>query len=254
MNKHCRIYLFAAIAVSLILGAKPAPASGDLAAVADNARDCGVFSGSVDQVRSSVLGNGLREADGVLLLKPLLAACEKGLPMAPFEDKLAEGLAKHVPPPSIARALNKMLGEYGYALELLGGPSAEMSPAMLVVMGEGLFKGVPRDVFKDYMASFGREPADPLLNGAEMTSLLSQAGFDYSLVKPMLEAGFKANGLSPEWRYFIRIVLIARQRGLSDSSIADAAQGVLAEKGSLTDVSARLGFTSRDLTGRNISN
>jgi len=220
----------------------------------ERARTCGVFSGTIDQVNSSVLDGSLEEAEGEKLLSPLVAACENKLPLAPFEDKLAEGLAKHIPPLLIARALNKKLDEYKFAKGLLGAPAKDADPQLLIVLGEGLSKGVPRQDFEGYVSSYGDQASEPFLVGMEMASLLSQAGFDYKLTSSILDAGFAANSLSPQWRYFIRIVLVARQRGLSDDFIAEAAKGVLGDGGSLGDASTRLGFTSRDLTGRDISN
>lgn len=254
MSKRCSIYIIIALTMILSLGAQVVLAADTDAAMADRARVCGVFSGTIDQVQASVHEGAIKADAATQLLSPLVAACEAQLPLAPFEDKLAEGLAKRVPPPLIIRALDRKLGDYRFALGLLGGPSEELNPELLIVIGEGLSKGVSRDVFEDYMSSYSKEPAGSLLSGAEMTSLLSQADFDYQLTRSMLDAGFESGEISPQWRYFIRIVLVARQRGISDVAIADAAKAVLADGGSLTDVSSRLGFTSRSLTGRNISN
>jgi len=244
-----------ALLAFFILGASCVWA-GDVGLVetADRARACGVFSGTVGQIESAAVDGSLSDTEAVSLLSSLVAVCTEKLPLAPFEDKLAEGLAKRVDPSSIVRALDRKLDEYRFARDRLQASRDGVNPQSLVVFGEGLSKGVPRQDFENYVSSYGDHAPEPFLIGMEMTSLLSQAGFDYQLTRSMLDVGFAVNGLSPQWRYFIRIVLVARQRGLSDTAIAEAARTVLADSGSLGDVSARLGFTSRDLSGRGFSN
>ncbi len=254
MSRPCNAFVFAAMAAWIVLSASGVQA-GDpgLAAMAGRARSCGVSSGMVDQVESWADEGLFSEKDAVSLLSPVVAACSEKLPLAPFEDKLAEGLAKRVSPSVIARALGRKLDEYLFAGGLLQASGHGNDPKALVVLGEGLSKGVPRQDFADYVSSYGEQAPEPFLTGMEMTSLLSQAGFDYGLTRSMLDASSGPGGLSPDWRYFIRIVLVARQRGLSDAAIAEAARDVVIESGSPADVSTRLGFTIRDMTGRNVS-
>ena len=255
MNRHCRTYLFAALTACIFLiGSTVWAGNAGLVDVAAQARSCGVFSGLVGQIEISVADGTLSDATGVSLLSPLVVVCSEKLPLAPFEDKLAEGLAKHVSPPFIIRALNKKLDEYTFARDLLQTSSDGLDSQSLVILGEGLSKGVPRQDFERYVSSYREEAPKAFLVGMEMTSLLSQTGFDYQLTRSMLDTGFSSDSLTPQWRYFIRIVLVGRQRGLSDTAIAKAAQTVLVDGGSLGDVSTLLGFTSRDLTGRGNSN
>lgn len=254
-NKSCSPYFAALLALCLIAGASLAWASD--AANADpveRARSCGVFSGTIDRVESAVREGGITRDDADRFLGVLIDVCEEGLPLAPFEDKLAEGLAKRVAPPLIVRALNNKLDDYRFAQQLLADPPDAPRPQLLVLLGEGLSKGVPRSVFEDVISVFNDQPASMLKNGLEMASLLSQVGFDYQLTRSILDAGFSAQSLSPQWRYFVRIVLMARKRGESDSNIASAAREVLTSGGSLRDVSSLLGFTSRDMTGQENSN
>jgi hypothetical protein len=255
MNKRCSLCGLATLVLCLVLGVQFACAQDQsLVDLADRARKCGVFSETVDRVLSSVSSGVLAESDAQSLLPPLLAACEAGLPMAPFEDKLEEGLSKRVAPPLVVRALERKLEEYTFARSLLHGGPAEADPRPLVVFGEGLSKGTPREDFESYVADFSSQPPEPFLTGAEMTSLLGQVGFEYDLTRSMLKICFYSRGLTPEWRFFVRLVLVARQRGLTDEAIARGAVEALSANGSLSDVSARLGFTSRSLTGRASSN
>ncbi|XXJ20840.1 hypothetical protein ACR42D_15130 [Desulfovibrio caledoniensis] len=256
MNRRYSLHaLTLLLALCLSLLAHPAGA-GDagLSSQVDRAIECGVFPETVDRVRSAVASGDLSEADGASLLTPLIEACDLKLPLAPLEDKLEEGLSKRVRPPLIVRALQTRIGDYLFVAELLPGPRDGVDPNVLVALGEGVAKGTPREDVEAYVTEFSGQPAESFLTGAEMVSLLGQARFDYALTRTVLKAGFDAGSLTPEWRYFIRLALIARQRGLKDREIAEGAAAVLADHGSLGDLSIRLGFTSRSLTGRTISN
>ena len=256
MNRRYNLHTLALLLVlCLSIPAHPAGAGdSSLSSLAERAGECGVFSETVDRVRSSVASGDLSEADGASLIQPLIEACDLKLPLAPLEDKLEEGLSKHVRPALIVHALQTRIEDYLFVAKLLPGPRDKIDPRVLVALGEGVSKGAPREDVKAYIDEFSGQPAPAFLTGAEMVSLLGQARFDYKLTRPVLKAGFDAGSLTPEWRYFIRLVLIARQRGVTDREIADGAAAVLADSGSLGDLSIRLGFTSRSLTGRSISN
>ncbi|MBI9080570.1 MAG: hypothetical protein JEY79_12625 [Pseudodesulfovibrio sp.] len=255
MNRHCKSYGVMALLAFFLLSASCAWA-GDAGFVkmADRARECGVSSGMIGQIESFTAEGSLSDAEAVSLLLPLVAACADNFPLASFEDKLAEGFAKQVGPFSIVRALDRKLDEFRFARDMLQDSGGGVAQQALVVLGEGLSKGVPRQDFKTYVSMYGDHAPELFLTGLEMMSLLSQAGFDFRLTRSMLDVGFAGKGLSPEWRYFVRIVLVARQRGLTDDAIAEAAGTVLEDSGSLADVAVHLGFTSRDLSGRGLSN
>lgn len=218
------------------------------------ARECGVGSGTVALVMDGVEQGGFSRADGSGLLMPLVEACADQFPLAPFEDKLAEGLAKRVPPARIATALETRLDAFRFVRNLLVPRFAEVDQGLLAVLGEGVSQGTPREDVARYVSEFSDQPAAPFLTGAHMVCLLGQSGFDYGLTRALLDAAFAEGGPAPRWRYFIRLVLVGRQRGLTDAEIASAARRVLMDGGSLNDVSSRLGFTARSLTGRPDSN
>jgi hypothetical protein len=256
MNRRYSLHTLALLlALCLSFQARPAGAGdASFSSLADRARECGVYSETVDRVRSAVASGDLSEPDGASLLAPLIDACGLKLPLAPLEDKLEEGLSKRVRPPLIVRALQTRIRDYLFVAGLFSGPRDKIDQRVLAVLGEGVSKGTPRGDVEAYVAEFSGQPPEPFLTGAEMVSLLGQAHFDYKLTRSVLQAGFDAGSLTPDWRYFIRLVLIARQRGLKDREIADGAAAVLSDDGSLGDVSIRLGFTSRSLTGRSNSN
>lgn len=220
----------------------------------ERAGKCAVSDDTVGLVAKSVESGALTESDASGLLSPLLEACAEKMPLSQFEDKLAEGLAKHVAPLRIRGVLERKLKSYRFVKGLLPEQGGENHGELLAVLGEGAASGVPHADIESYVNKFQGQSDGPFLTGAHMVSLLGQFGFDYALTRSMLETAFAAGGPSAEWRYFIRVVLIARQRGLSDGDVASAARRVLGANGSLADISARLGFTVRNLTGRADSN
>ncbi len=88
------------------------------------------------------------------------------------------------------------------------------------------------------------------LTGLAMISYQGQAGFDSALTRKILAQAAESGGIAPEWRYFVRIILAARRRGVEDAAIAKAAVVSLREGKSVTDVMTRLGFTGRSLSGQ----
>lgn len=254
MNSQSR-YLFLFLVAALLLVGQMAHAAGEtFSDMASFAEECGVGKETVEQVRIPVRKGDMAEVDAKRLLSPLVAACRANYPVGPFADKLAEGFAKHVPPPLIARALEKKLGDYRVAEVLLSGQGTPVDRKLLTIVGEGLFKGVPRSNFESVVRDFDGVAPGLLFAGVQMTSLLTQAGFDFRLTKKILSTGLSSGALDAQWRYFVRVVLVARQRGIEDASICDAAVAVLAGGGPLEDVAVRLGFTNRSMTGRASSN
>lgn len=252
MSKHCSLHTLALLlAVCLAFQALPAEAQDDgLLSLAARARECGVCSETLDRVLDSAGEGRLTEPEGSALILPLIEACDLKLPLKPFCEKLEEGLSKHVRPQLIVRALKVKVEDYVFSRALLPGPPDKINPRLLTVLGEGLSKGTPRADVEAYVVEFSPQPAESFLAGAEMVCLLGQARFDYRLTRTMLDAGFASGGLTPEWRFFIWTVLVARQRGIADPQIAHEAVQVLADRGTPSDVASRLGFSSRSLSGR----
>ncbi|BCS88196.1 hypothetical protein [Pseudodesulfovibrio sediminis] len=244
--------LFLVLLLSLFIVAGTSSVVGATESLADmnsRARDCGVAPDVLDHVRTMIKEGDMDKDAGVSLLLPLLTACDKKLPLAPLEDKLAEGLVKHVAVPLIVRVLNKKVDDYDFARSLLAAHVKPVPAPLLIVVGEGLSRGVPRQDVTAYVEEFSGQAPESFLVGAEMLSYLGQIDFRYDLVRSMLAAGFESGGIESQWRYFVRLVVIARQRGVSDESIAAAATEALRDCGVLSDVSTKLGFTSRSLTG-----
>ncbi len=240
MKRRCSLIL---LAVFLTLWTvRPAGASGEAAEA------CAPSAAVVGQVERGVAD----PADARALLSRIEAACAEGFPPAPFEGKVAEGLAKGVSPARIVRTLDAKLDAFRDGAVVLRDCGAPVSPQILTVLGEGMFGEAPPAMLRDYVCAYASRQAGPFLTGLEMTLLLHRAGFDYGLTRTLLDAGFESGSLAPPWRYFVRVVLVARQRGVTDETVTRTAIDVARGGGSPSDVSARLGFTDRDLSGRSL--
>lgn len=246
MSRKSKFLSAVLLACATLLAALPC-FGGELEDVTMRARNCGVSEVALDQAK------GLPSDAAVSVISPLLAACVDRLPLAPLETKLAEGIAKRVPVPMITRVLDRQLNSYRFARELLLTTVGTTDVAALKTVGDGVVEGVSRSDFTDFATSFGDRPDELFQAGLTMVSLQGQAGFDYDLTRRILDQGFAKGTLTPEWKYFVRIILAARKHSIDDRIVADAAVAVLDEGGPVSDVLPTLGFTGRDLgSGRAI--
>lgn len=255
MSRHFREVSILAFLAIIILCTSSAQAASSVASdLVDKAVECGVSQTSMRQLDDAVNSGAVDVAQGDTLVSMLLELCKSELPIKPFEDKLVEGLAKRVPPQRIIAALENMREQYVLASGVLMEQFGSADTAALALVGNGLTKGVQPDVFNQYIATYKDVSPEEFLVGLEMTSLLAQSGFDYGLTSSILDTGFAAGALTSEWRYLVRVVLIARKRGNGDDAVTAAARKSLSRNGSLDNVASQLGFTLRSLSGRNNSN
>lgn len=213
--------------------------------LAQQAEKCGVAEKTVELVHS--MANS--QAGAEQLLSPLLDACIEQFPLEPFESKLAEGVAKRVPLPVIARVLKNKLTAYWFGRELLLTTMGQLDLKALEALTFGLEQGVSREVFEEYASRFSDQTPEAFLLGLDMVSLQALADFDPKLTFAIIEQGVRSGNLNSGWRHFVRVIVMGRKSGLEDTVIADGAMRVLEKEGSVSDVLPELGFTERDLGG-----
>ncbi|QJB57006.1 hypothetical protein [Pseudodesulfovibrio sp. zrk46] len=246
MNSTFKPFLFS-LCVSITLLISLPCLAGELDEMAARARNCGVSEAAVSQAESLSASTSPDAAASVL--SPLLNCCVDQLPITPLETKLAEGVAKRVPPAVIARALQKQLDSYRFARELLLTTAGTSDGVALEIVGNGVAEGVARSSFSDFVATYRDRPGPLFEAGLTMVSLQGQAGFDYALTRRILDRGFASGSLTTEWKYFVRVILEARKHSIEDQAVTDAAVAVLDEGGPVSDVLPALGFTGRNLGG-----
>ncbi|WP_319471275.1 hypothetical protein [uncultured Pseudodesulfovibrio sp.] len=253
MSRLCNLFFPTVVLLSVLLCGVAATAEQvDFETMAKDAKECGISSVSVDILETAVHDGKLSGGDAGRLLGRLVEVCSEKLPAFPFEEKMAEGLAKRVAPAAVERVLAAKLEDYRDAKRILTEAGKGDDTSLLVIAGEGLSNGVSTSELRAFASARGENDEKEFLVGMEMLCLLRQAGFDAALVNDTLDTGFESGSLSPEWRYFIRVALVARERGVDNASIMKAARQVLASGGVPGDVSIRLGFTSRNI-GRRVN-
>lgn len=177
----------------------------------------------------------------------LLKACESGFSLELLEAKAAEGRAKRVPAGRVAAFLRQRLADYERARTILVGQSLTPSPQVLALSGEALGLGLSPDALRDYFKAFPAQPEGQAALGLDMLTLFEEQGFSRSATMKILKTGFESSMLKDQWRYFPRIVPLAKARGLSDEKVAAVVSQVLADGGSVRDAMAVLGLTTRNV-------
>lgn len=244
MNSRCRFASFI-LALLVLVFCAAGPAGARFTDLVNRATNCGVSEGAVDLARKVSDSDGGSSA----VLTPLLDACIEQFPIKAFENKLAEGVAKHVPPAVIARALNSKLAAYRFGRELLLTSVGNLDADALEAIAQGVERGVSMALYEKYARIFADKSPEMFQTGLDMLSLQTQVDFSPDLTMAIVGRGVRAGTLTPGWRHFVRVILFARKGGMADTAIAEAAMKVLAEEGEVSDVLPELGFTGRDLGG-----
>lgn len=216
----------------------------------EKALECGVSPYLVDQLESSEIHGEIEGQYKVALLASLINACNEGLPVRPFELKLTEGLSKHVHPSKIVIVMDRMRLKFIEAQKILEVEYDEIDSGLLSIVGDGLVNGVSADFFSAFLTRHKNLQASRLSIGLEMASYLAQYDFNHSYINDIVDSYSVAPEVSQAWRYFVRVIVVARDRGITDLAIKDAAIKGLQDGGSPNDVASLLGFTLRNMRGQ----
>jgi hypothetical protein len=205
--------------------------------------------------RILILGNdygiSTDDLDGFLLA--VQAVQKESMPVEPFVDKIAEGLAKGIPPQIIVSVLWLRIDDYRFVSGVLDRTARAdqrtwfLSQADLTRMVKVLDSGVSRDEFTSLMERAPSTEMSMLVRAAEVFALLKQIQFDEPLAEDILFTGLRNKSFTQSWTYLAKIVATARHRGITDHEIATAARNTLREKRSFKEFMAALDFTSRDV-------
>lgn len=137
------------------------------------------------------------------VLETTLAAAEnEGLPTQPLVEKMREGLAKHVPPPRIAAAVQMLLDQLRSANHLLSAvpASAKVPHDRLVEAGaEALMAGADPHALSELISALTRsahgQAAAPLVEEAlVVVAELGERGLDGRLAATSVRTAFRTQG------------------------------------------------------------
>jgi hypothetical protein len=224
-----------------------------ISASVERAREAGVPEPALNRIL--ILGNdygiSTDDLDGFLLA--VQAVQQENLPVGPFVDKIAEGLAKGIPAQTIRRVLWRKTDDYRFVLGVfqrtaeVDQPSWLLSHEDLNRVAGSLDAGISRDELARFIERAPPSQMSMLARAVEVLALLKQIQFDEPLAEDILFTGLRNKSFTQSWTYLAKIVATARHRGRTDREIATAARDALGKKRSFNEFMAALGFTSRDV-------
>ena len=194
--------------------------------------------------------NSLDADHAVHVIQILTHVKEMGLSLAPFQDKIREGISKHVAPGRIEEGLKEILSDYQFARDLLKEKfeaHQKQSETALQSLVEGLELGLSRQELRSFCESSPSVPPEMLAIAVRNLAYLKQIDFDSKLGDKILSTGLTNKSLTAEWSPFYRLASTAKRKGISDGDIAQAAVEALKEKKDLRQVLKRLGFILRNV-------
>jgi hypothetical protein len=216
-----------------------------------HAHDAGLPDPLVSHVLATLYDAGFDPASAARTLSVLADAQQKGFELQPFRDRIAEGIAKHIDAGRIARALEERLQRQIKVSERLPEDDRRMEPstyqALVASLTDGLEMGLTLDEIDTLLQQTGDAPLAMTAVAAEMWALLKQLAFAPEMTDQIIAAGLAQQALNPAWRHFPQIVVIARQKGISDAETGAEALKRLQAGGVPADLLTRLGFTGRNL-------
>ena len=191
----------------------------------------------------------------VRFIQMMTEAQREEVPVEPFSNKIEEGLAKRVPVAVIQQVLTKKLDDYRFTLSLLRniskkqGKKQTVPSEYLLRFSESLSCGISRENLRILLEdAFSSSSLSTLAMGVEIFASLEQNQFNPVKAQQIALAGIKENYFTPEKRNFPRIILIAKQKGVSEQKIASIAIDTIQSKGTVQDMASRLGVTAEDLS------
>jgi hypothetical protein len=229
---------------------------GDVAEAIKDAQSAGVGSTTLNHLLTLGYQNQVESKAMASLILILTQAQREGFPLEPFTNKIEEGVAKRVPSPLIQTVLAKKLENYRFtksAIQDTFEKHGEKKPVIphgyLLRLSESLSCGLSREDLRALL-EHASSPSilPPLAMAVETMASLKQNQFDPAMAQQIAVLGLKQNYFTPERRDITRIIIVAKQKGISDLTVTTAVLETLQKKGSLQGLASRLGVTPEDLT------
>jgi uncharacterized membrane protein YgcG len=227
---------------------------GNVAAAVGEAQAAGISATTVNQLLTLGYENQVEPAAMVRFIQTLTEARRQEIPLEPFTNKIEEGLAKRVPVAAIQEVLSKKLEDYRFTLSLISeiskkqGKKQVIPPEYLLRLSESLSCGISRENLRLLLErAFSSSPLPTLALAVETLASLEQSRFDPAAARQITFTGLKENYFTPEKRDLPRIIAIAKRKGLSEQKITNVVTDTIQSRGSLQEITSRLGITAEDL-------
>lgn len=195
-----------------------AAAVGETVQRADQA---GVPTDTLTRILSRSSQAGVPASDFIHILNDLSEAGETGLPIAPFSEKVMEGLAKEVAPALIVQVLDRKLATYREAQRIVAESTAQAKPDTRAVVAVALSfeRGITHQGMQALLTERGYEPA-PVGHAAQALADLVSMGFSEGEGIAIVRAGLDAGYLQKGGATLTQIVAQAQKLGFGNDAIS----------------------------------
>ena len=213
------------------------------------AQGAGLPDSVIAQVMALAFDAGFDQAAAARTITVLAEAHQADFDLAPFRERIDEGVAKRVDGARIAAALEERQQRQMLVKERLPQRKDKGADyqAAVVSLADGLEMGLTPQEVEALVQRAGDAPAAMIAVAAEMWALLKQLDFDPQLTDQLMSTGFDRRTLAPAWRHFPQVIVIARRKGVSDAETGAEALKSLETGGAPKELLTRLGFTGRNL-------
>jgi hypothetical protein len=256
MKRPFEGFVVAALLLALMMPGAAAQAQdgdGGLSAALRQARTVGVPQAALDRLLALGMERGVLPPKMGNLVALLAEAAAGHLPLAPFLNKIEEGLAKNVPADTITRVLSQRLDDYRFTSSQwvqtrardsrLEGVSAED----LVRLTETLYCGLTRMDLTRVMKRHPSASPPVMSRGLETLAAFRQLRFDPEWTSRLVESGIDRGFFAERTHDFVRVVAAAEAKGVPETRIAQAAEAVVSGQLSFSRFADRLGISASDL-------
>ena len=253
MNFRYKVPAVFVLLLVFFVWSAPIRAEDGVSEAVRTARGCGVPDEFLTGLTALAIEKQVQPAEVIAFLDLISTAGREKFPVAPFVDKIEEGLAKHVPPPRIQAVLAQKLDNYRFARRALGdlaGPKTDdktLRPESISELAEVFDLGISRDDALEFMVKHKTAPPEMTILALENLAVLRQAGFADEQTMLILNAGLDRRMFTPEWRRLSEIMVRANRNGTPEDEIGRTVLEVIEEDGDMTRLTAALGLTGRNL-------
>jgi len=218
------------------------------------AKEAGVAGDTIARLEKLARSRGVAPARIAGLLQSLSRARTEGLPLAPFIDKVEEGMVKGVAPSRIETALEglhtdmvvtkALVSEY---LSKHDRPVTELTPEFLTRTSRTLSMGLTPSTMEKFFVQAPSVPLGRAAGALEFTAALEQSGLSAQQALNLSTTGLQHSFFeSIDWEVPL-VAKAALDSRISSESVVSAIDDVMAGRTSLSNASRSLGLDPQSL-------
>jgi hypothetical protein len=189
-------------------------------------RSAGIDSESTDEIIHRCQEQGVSVQEAHAMLSPGRHAATEGLPLKPVMDKIAEGLAKGIPPQVIAQAADQRVTHLASAAEIIESANPKLRvDDVIIPAARAMEIGVAPEVVSSVITAGHDRPARELAATLEACESLHLAGFGSDEIEPIAVDCMNRHLRRVEMRRVVRYATQQRTRGMETNRIRQSLWG-----------------------------